>query len=142
MGKYREIRKVIMDMLSDQQWHKLDELQTKCEETGITFEGGRGPVYNVTHDLKKKGKIEGNGMGEYKMHVQSMEYCNKGDVVETSKNQETQLIESIKTIETHLMIYKNFDWINCSEYELNEVRSNVTRVLDLAQIIEKEFKKA
>ena len=42
----------------------------------------------------------------------------------------------------HLMIYKNFDWINCSEEELNEARSNVTRLLDLAETIEKEFKKA
>ena len=47
-----------MDVLSDQQWHKLDELQTKCEEAGITFEGGRGPVYNVAYRLKEKGKIE------------------------------------------------------------------------------------
>ena len=39
------------------------------------------------------------------------------------------------------MIYKNFDWINCSEEELNEARSNVTRLLDLAQTIEKEFKR-
>lgn len=142
MRKYRKIGEVVMDVLSDQQWHKLDELQTKCEEAGITFEGGRGPVYNVAYRLKEKGKIEGNGMGEYKMHVQSMECCEKEDVVGTSKNQETQLIESIKMIETHLMIYKNFDWINCSEYELNEARSNVTRLLDLARTIEKEFKKA
>ena len=141
MGKYGEIRKVIMNVLSDQQWHKLDELQIECEEAGITFEGGRGPVYNVTHQLKKKGKIEGNGMGEYKMHVQSKECCENEDVAGTSKNQETQLIESIKTIETYVMIYKNFDWINCSEAELNEARSNVTRLLDLAQTIEKEFKR-
>lgn len=37
--------------------------------------------------------------------------------------------------------YKKFDWINCSDEELQDARSNVTRLLDLAKKVEKEFKK-
>ena len=27
MGKYREVRNIIMEVLSDREWHKIDELQ-------------------------------------------------------------------------------------------------------------------
>ena len=27
LGKYREVRNIIMEVLSDREWHKIDELQ-------------------------------------------------------------------------------------------------------------------
>ena len=54
MGKYKEVREVIVNSLSDKQWHGVDEIQSKCEEEGINLEGNRGPIYNVVHQLKKK----------------------------------------------------------------------------------------
>ena len=63
MGKYGEVRKVIMEVLCDQEWHTIDDLQNKCEVRGITLED-RSPIYNVTHQLKKRGKIDTNGMGK------------------------------------------------------------------------------
>lgn len=53
MGKYKEVREVIVNSLSDKQWHGVDEIQSKCEEEGINLEGNRGPIYNVVHQLKK-----------------------------------------------------------------------------------------
>lgn len=49
MGKYKEVREVIVNSLSDKQWHGVDEIQSKCEEEGINLEGNRGPIYNVVH---------------------------------------------------------------------------------------------
>lgn len=55
MGKYKEVREVIVNSLSDKQWHGVDEIQSKCEEEGINLEGNRGPIYNVVHVFSKLG---------------------------------------------------------------------------------------
>lgn len=140
MGKYKEVREVIINILSDKQWHGIDEIQRKCEEEGINIGGNRGSIYNIMHQLKKKEKIEANGKGEYKVWNQDTEYIEKRKA-ELADQQKNQLIESIENIEVYLVKYKNFDWVNCSDEELQCARSNVTRLLDLAQKIEKEFRK-
>lgn len=66
MVKYKKVREVIVNVLSDKQWHGVDEIKNKCEEVGINLKGDKGPIYNVVHQLKKKGKIEANGMGSIK----------------------------------------------------------------------------
>ena len=48
---------------------------------------------------------------------------------------------NIESIEIYLVKYRNFDWINCSDEELQDARSNVTTLLDLARKIEKEFRR-
>ena len=37
MGKYKEIREIVFDVLSDREWHTVDEIQKKCEEGGDIF---------------------------------------------------------------------------------------------------------
>lgn len=49
---------------------------------GIGFEGGRGPIYNAVHRLKKKGKIEANENGAYRI-------CEK-NVNDKEENETTQ----------------------------------------------------
>lgn len=134
MGKYKEVREVIVNSLSDKQWHGVDEIQSKCEEEGINLEGNRGPIYNVVHQLKKKGKIEANGIGEYRICKQSVEPVKKGRM-EFSNKQKNQLEVSIGNIEMYVDKYKKFDWINCSDEELQDARSNVTRLLRSAVFI-------
>lgn len=114
------------------------ELKTK--EYTIELTNNRGPIYNVVHQLKKKGKIEANGIGEYRICKQSVEPVKKGRM-EFSNKQKNQLEVSIGNIEMYVDKYKKFDWINCSDEELQDARSNVTRLLDLAKKVEKEFKK-
>ena len=114
MGKYKDVRDVLINALSDKQWHGVDEIQSKCEEEGINLKGDRGPIYNVVHQLKKKGKIEANGMGEYRICKQSIEQVKEGKL-ETSNKQENQLEVSIENIEIYMNKYKNFDWVNCSD---------------------------
>ena len=140
MGKYKEVREVIVNTLSDKQWQGVDEIRSKCEEEGINLARDKGPIYNVVHQLKKKGKIEANGMGEYKVCNQDTETI-ENEERKSSNNQKNQLINSIEGIEIYLAKYKDFDWINCSDIELQDARFNVAKLLDLAQKIEKEFKR-
>lgn len=98
-----------------------------CVIGKINLEGNRGPIYNVVHQLKKKGKIEANGIGEYRICKQSVEPVKKGRM-EFSNKQKNQLEVSIGNIEMYVDKYKKFDWINCSDEELQDARSNVTRL--------------
>lgn len=109
---------------------------------GLAIIGGIGfyTCYHTWNQLKKKGKIEANGIGEYRICKQSVEPVKKGRM-EFSNKQKNQLEVSIGNIEMYVDKYKKFDWINCSDEELQDARSNVTRLLDLAKKVEKEFKK-
>lgn len=140
MGKYKDVREVIVNTLSDEKWHGVDEIQSKCEGEGINLEGDRGPIYNVVHQLKKKGKVEANGMGEYRICNQDIEHIEKGGC-ESFCSQKNELLKNIESIEIYLVKYRNFDWINCSDEELQDARSNMTTLLDLARKIEKEFRR-
>lgn len=139
MVKYKEVREVIINILADKQWHGVGEIQNKCQEDGIKLDGDKAPIYNVVHQLKKKGKIEANGMGEYRMCRLDVDYVVMG--ASGTYNKKNQLIESIKNIESYLNKYKNFDWINCTDEELQDARIDVARLLDLAQKVEKEFRR-
>ena len=139
MGKYREVRELMINILSDKQWHKIDEIQHKCEEEGINLTD-KTPIYNVAYQLRKKGKIEANGAGEYRMYEQDTKY-SKEKIPESSNSQKNQLIESVENIEMYLDKYKKFDWINCTDEELRDARSNVAKMFGLAEKVKEEFRK-
>ena len=48
-------------------------------------------------------------------------------------------MEYIKKIETLILKYRKFDWINCSEKELQEARYTVNRLVKLSEKIQDEF---
>lgn len=139
MKKYRELKKIIIESLSDGNWHTTDELQKKSEECGISFESGRGPIYNIMHQLKKDGEVEADGAGQYKLNIWPQ-------IVEEQKNNQggyyrvkDESMEYIKKIETLILKYRKFDWINCSEKELQEARYTVNRLVKLSEKIQDEF---
>ena len=140
MAKYREVRDIILEVLNDKGWHTTDELQKECETKGIVFESGRGPIYNIVHQLKKKGKVETDGNGAYRI-------CDKNPNSEEKKDfnqayfreRNTDLIENIKSIEKHLEKYRKFNWINCSEKELQEARFCASKLIKLSEKIKSEL---
>lgn len=82
MGKYREVRNIIMEVLSDREWHKIDELQKNVRlwEQVLKVEEVRFIMLFI--DQKKKGKIEANGNGAYRI-------CEK-NVNDKEENETTQ----------------------------------------------------
>lgn len=109
------------------------------ENAGLVKATGRNKYGHLLYDDKAKERIA-NGIGEYRICKQSVEPVKKGRM-EFSNKQKNQLEVSIGNIEMYVDKYKKFDWINCSDEELQDARSNVTRLLDLAKKVEKEFKK-
>lgn len=142
MGTYSEVRGIVIDVLSDQEWHTTEELQRKCEESGIMLNGERHSIYNAVHRLKKRGKIEGNGAGRYRMVIENTEVedeigCDTEKVIEG--NNIEQAILNIEKLLKFLTIYKNFDWINCSDEECRNARKDARRLLALADKINTGF---
>ncbi len=140
MGKYKEIREIVFDVLSDREWHTVDEIQKKCEEGGIYLNGEKSVIYNVIHQLKKKRIVETSGTGKYKMSDENIQNDNKKESdYENCCKQEDKLGKSIKSIEIYLAKYKKFDWITCSEKELQEARANANKLIKLSEKIQNEF---
>lgn len=140
MGKYKEVRKIVMTILCDQKWHTIEELQNKCEAEGLSFEGGRGPIYNVAYQLKKKGEIEANGRGEYRICEQNAENNKSIEVIQKYSDDNTKKLDKfINSIEVYLERYKKFNWISCTDEELQNARNNVVKLIKLAQKINNEF---
>lgn len=139
MKNYGKVRKILIEYLSDGNWHTTDELQQKCEEFGISFEGGRGSIYNLVHQLKSAGELETTGAGLYRLRsCQEMEEEQETEQ-ENVYALDDELQEGIKKIEDIILKYRKFDWINCSEKELKEARCTVNRLLKLSDEIKNEF---
>lgn len=139
MKKYRELRDILMEVMSDKEWHTSDELQKKCEAHGMTFDGGRGPIYNIMHQFKKVGIVETDGTGRYRLSSNDAwtkdEKTNQKSTCELNR----ELAESISKIEIQLSKYKKFNWINCSEKELQDARCIANQLITLAEKIKKEL---
>lgn len=141
MRKYEGIRETLLEVLNDQQWHAIAEIEKKCEENEIYLEGRRSPIYGALHRLKKRGVVDSDGTGRYRINrektgtVDAKKNNQKKDGSEEDNNME----ENIKKIEKCMENYKRFDWIHCSDEELREVRGIINRLLDLSERIQKEF---
>ena len=139
MVKYKNIREVVIRVLSDQKWHTIDEIENMCEAEGMKFDKVRGPIYNVLHQLKKSGVIESDGTGAYRKYGENIVFkAKKGDKARTVKFDE-ELNNCIKRIETQLIKLKKFDWINCTETELQEARFSANNLIKLSEKIQSEL---
>lgn len=58
MKKYQKVRESIREIMKDGKVHTAEELHKECEKRGIEISANRGEIYNVVHQLKKKGEIE------------------------------------------------------------------------------------
>lgn len=129
MKESRELNSIIWELLQDKEWHTAEEIQQLCEHKGIALENGRFPIYNVVHWWKKKKKIISNGKGGYKM----INEFNKDIETHTT---EDELKESIAKINSKLIEYGKFDWIRCSDTELQQARDIARELISLAERIQ------
>lgn len=134
--KSKEVRMVLLELLSDMEWHTTDEIQHVCEVAGIDLSKGRGPIYNVVHKLKSDKKIEGNGVGDYRMIRE--EDLNEDEDFE--REEVCDLRECVWKIEKYLKKYKNTKWLLfCSDEDVKIARDDVKTLLDLANKIKDQL---
>ena len=141
MRKYEGIRKILLEVLEDRQWHTIAEIERRCEENEIHLDGKRSPIYGVIHRLKKKEVLESDGAGQYRMSDEKRLTAEEMETDQKKKDsmEDENMEENIKNIEKCVENYKRFDWIHCSDEELREVRGNINRLLNLSERIQKEF---
>ena len=136
---YKDIRKVFLESLQNGERYSAEELQDICEG-GMTFEKGRGPIYNIAHKLKENGRI---GVDENcKYYLKNLQENDAGNnQSEKVEAENSELKVSIKMIEKYLELYSHFDWVRCSEQELKKAREEVRQLIQLSQNIERKFEK-
>lgn len=137
MVKYKDVRAIVLEELADQEWHTTKNLHDKCESLGLNFNGNKGPLYNVLHQLKKKRILESSGTGDYRLLTDNTTLNSSPN----TKEKKAELQPSIKIIESYITKYKKFDWINCSNQELLAARNNVSILLALSRKISNEFER-
>ena len=140
MRKYDGMREILLELLGDQRWHTMDEIEKACEEGGIHLNGNRNAIYGTIHRLKEKEVVKTSGTGQYKLSDEKTKRENKGEDSQKKEGDAVDMVEeNIKNIEKYVKNYKNFDWIHCSEQELREARINVNKLVSLAEQIQNEF---
>ena len=128
MQEYNILKDMILDILSDDECHTTDQLIEECQKRGLNFEESRTPVYNATFQLKKKGLIEIVSKGIFRRR--NLENANDDYYVGGNKMEEAILV-----IERKINAYKDLDWIHFSDDVLMQARTDVKKLLKLADEI-------
>ena len=132
MSKYKNLRVEILSILQDREKHTVDDIKQACEERGFDFQNKKDPIYNMVHQLKKKGVIISPGKGIYQINDN-----NKQEKDEDYIDVEFQ--NCIKKIEEEIEKYKNFSWVNCSEKEWKIASIKGKQMMRLAEDITSIF---
>jgi len=68
MNKMSETKKIILNFLNDSCWHSVTEIKTAILNVNKDLLTDKNFIYVVLNDLKvKRGKIESNGTGMYRI---------------------------------------------------------------------------
>lgn len=65
MANYTKIRLILENILSDNNWHNTEEFLQICASHGLHLDD-RSSIYNIMHNLKKKGIIQADGHGNHR----------------------------------------------------------------------------
>lgn len=134
MAKYKDLRAELLNILRDGQKHTIDDIEQKCKEKGIDLPNKRDPIYNIVHQLKKKGIIRSEEKGTYR--INDMIKQEEG----SRMNQTNIEIETyIKGIKKEIRKYKDFSWVNCSEEEWRRAKSLGKQMMELSEEINDIF---
>lgn len=143
MANYGETKEILLKVLKDGKWYKINELQKKCEDYGLNFNGekGKAPLYTSLYQLKKKGEIECDSRRFYrKCEKRQSNTMNEGQEKKENSEKDEKLQEAIEIIEITMEECKNFDWFNCSNEELQKARCAVKQIKNLLRKMQDDFK--
>lgn len=129
MSKSKEIKKVIMEILKDGNVHTAEEIRTVCIEKGIIGSKEANIVRGAVFSLKKENEyFVAVEKGRYKLEKEkNLEKYIKTDDFE----------EVIKYLNKKIDVFKNFNWITCTDEELDKSRKQIMLLIDLSNEIKK-----
>lgn len=129
MSKYKNLRVEILNILQDKEEHTVDDIKQSCEEKGFDFQNKKDPIYNMVHQLKKKGVIISPRKGVYQINDDNKQEGD-GDYIDV------EFQNCIKKIEEEIERYRKFSWVNCSEREWKIASIKGKQMMRLAEKLE------
>lgn len=130
MTQSKQIKQIILDLLSDYKEHTTQEFNDVLATNGIQLDSTSSLLRNVMFNLKKENPYLTNPCrGVYQLKSSEKTTANNTSTLETS------VLEIKKAISR----YKSFNWYSCSDTELEDARAQVRTLLTLANTITKEL---
>ncbi len=124
MTKGAAIRKIIYDVLADGEIHSATEIKNKAIESGIMIDEKSTSLRNAIYHIKREDT--------------NFKTVDRGMYVLTSNTSEESVIcfeEALRIIEIEITKLRNFNWLTCSEQELNVARNKVRELKKMQSAI-------
>ena len=126
----KQIKRIILELLSDGKEHTIQEIREHLSQNNIQLEKSSTLLRNVMYTLKKENQCLLNPTrGTYQLLL-----CENNCQTNHS-DFECAIIEIEKAIHD----CKNFNWYSCSNSELEIARSKVKTLLKLSNTISTEL---
>lgn len=126
MSTDKQIRPIILDILSDGKEHSIQEIKDYVLSQDIVLDKTSTLLRNILHNLKKEyPNLLNPSRGVYRLLLTKDSKTDDYD----------ELNRSIATIEQTLQDCQNFNWYSCSDRELEVARTKVKLLLRLANTI-------
>lgn len=130
MTQSKQIKSLILQLLSDHKEHTTQEMNDLLVTNGILLDSKSTLLRNVLHNLKKEYQnLDNPRRGVYQLAEEDAH----------PKNKTSQLDVAVLEIQKAIQKYKAFHWYSCSDTELEEARTQVKTLLTLANTITKEL---
>lgn len=123
MSKMSVIKELILNILADNQSHSIKEFYAQAQQKGYIQDSNDASIRNAIHHLMKTNtSIHRLEKGVYTMTSDSSNYMN-----------EEELSQSIHYIFKTLNELNSFNWIECSDTELQHARAAVKQIKELVK---------
>lgn len=130
MKKSAQVKKYILELLSDGKEYTTTEIKEYILSKNIKLEKNSTLIRNVLYNLKRENSSFTNTeRGKYKLISKPS----------TLQNDYSELKNAISIIEKNLKEYKHFNWISCSDLELEIARSKTQMLINLSSQIKIEM---
>lgn len=117
MSLVAEITKVIREVLMDGKVHSLSEIKAKIEKQNVKIKKGSSALRSTIYKMKQRGEIVALEPGVYRLEQSRIAMLDEQKIFSV---QELQKI--LPRLKSTMQTLKNFNWMQCSEIELNEAR--------------------
>ena len=128
MKQGAQVKKYILELLSDGKEHTTIEIREYILTQNIRLDKSSTLIRNILHNLKHENpNFINTGRGKYKLQTNN-----------SHDNNYSELKNAIYIIEKNLQEYKHFNWITCDDLQLDIARSKVQMLINLAYKINSE----